>query len=289
MTAYRAVVEKWKEDYKRNVQVEEPSAFTPNLRYFSVAQTKLFCHPKVQNAPRETQNRLLILQLYNFLEFFVWAEQGPVTEVCEQMSAKDYFLRLPRDLAEGARTVRRQEANHSQWAFKLLLSVENATGMTPLDAPLTFLQIMDKMIEREKELEKVIKLFFVIIAELLDLGTAEAVRQDETVQQPVRAFADAHENEEKLHRVYFRKLFEDVWIVLPSDIQQQIGVLMPEIFIAFLGPNQRMMRRMLEIFPDDFPNIDAIVTELTQPEEVTKGIREEALEVLNFMGSVSPN
>ncbi len=161
--------------------------------------------------------------------------------------------------------------------------MSNATGVTPLDVPPAFLHKMDELIKRESDLETVIKLFFVIVAELLDLGTTEAIRQDKTVQPLVRSFADDHENEERLHRVYFRKLFEDVWALLPSDIRQRIGILMPEIFIAFLGPDPQAMKRTLTTFPDDFPDADVIVLDLTRPEDVTKRIRESALDVLNFM------
>lgn len=192
---YKLIVEQWKATYKNPVAIDNPSAFRDDLRYFSVCQSALFRHSKVQNSAIETQRHLLVLELYNFLTFFIWAEQGPVTEVCAHMQAADYFIKLPKDLVDGANTVLRQESNHSKWAYNLLLEVEAFTGIVPLSIQPAFLNVMEKMIARDKSLEGLVKLFFVTIAELLDLGTTESVRHDAEVQVPVRAFADAHENE----------------------------------------------------------------------------------------------
>jgi hypothetical protein len=142
---------------------------------------------------------------------------------------------------------------------------------------------MDEMIKKDRSIDSLIKLMFVIIAELLDLGTAETLRRDETVQKPVREFAAAHEFEEKMHRVYFRKLFEEVWNNLPSDLKQRIGVLLPEVFISLLGLDQEMARKVLAAFPDEILAPDEIVRIIDEEEKVQGSIRKDALEVLSFL------
>lgn len=277
---YRATVEQWKRD---NSTVTPPmsTAFDLALKYFPPSCTSILSHPDVSKVGTTTKDKLLLLQLYKYLEFTIWTEQGLVVEVCEKMYAKNYFLKLSRDLVEGARSIHRQEKNHSRWAYALLLGVSTHTRVSPPDEQPDFFKQMDRLINDDKSMEVLIKLFFVIIAELIDFGTAEKIRQDTQVQKPVRDFADDHENEEKLHRVYFRKLFEEVWDLLPSDIKQPIGILIPDIVIAFLKPEEASIRTMLGMFPSDFPTAEEIVQDLTA--NVSTDIRHSAGEALSFM------
>lgn len=286
MPLYKAIIEHWKSCYTLQYKEEiAPSKFDPNLKYFSEKSSSLSSHPIVKKASSHAKSGLLVLQLYNYLDFLIWAEQGPVNEAVENMGMDDFFPQLSRDIVQGAKSVNWQEKRHSSWAYDLFIGVHHFTGVAPVDSPPYFLHIMEEVLDKDKTLEPLIKLLFVVIAELLDLRTAEILQSDETVQQPVRDFAEKHEIEEKLHRVYFRKVFEEVWSRLPSDIQRRLGVLLPKMFLAYLVPDEKMLNLMLEEFPNDFSgtDIDYIVSDLTNPEIVRNGIRTNSLEILDFM------
>ena len=170
MPSYRSTVDNWKQN---NSSLEKPTNFDDKLKYFSTSCASFLSHPKVSIVSNLTQDRLLVLQLYKFLEFFIWAEQGLVIEVCKKMYAPTYFLKLSTDLVKGAQSICKQENNHSRWAYSLMLGVNESTDLVSFNEQPAFFDVMDLMIQNDPDLEELIRLFFVIISELLDFATAE--------------------------------------------------------------------------------------------------------------------
>lgn len=279
-------IARWKQTNRHEAETKAASlSFDHILQFFSASRTSMLRLPVIAGLTPEAQKKTLVFQLYNFLEFLIWAEQGPVTYVCSQLSDPTYPIRLPKDLRDGATIILTQEANHSIWAYSLLLGVNAVSKIDPFDMPPMFVRSMESVIEKDQDLGDLIQLMYVIIAEVIDLGTFEAIRLDPTVQQPVRDFAEDHEFEEKLHRVYFRRLFGEVWSGLPSDLRERIGLLLPEILISLLAVDREMTRLMLGALPE-IPDPDNVVDVIVAAEKADGSVRQGALAVLAVMHDI---
>jgi hypothetical protein len=286
MTNYENIIKQWKIDNCGDVKANLHTSLESGLNNFSVACSALFQHPDVGNSSAEIKAKILTHNLYAFVNGFIWAEQGPVTEVCKKLVSGEYPFNFSKDLLDGAEVIALQEEQHSKWAYRLLIGIERHTGILVPDLTPRFIKAINETIVKEEELENLVKLMYVIVSEVLNFGIAEIVRHDQTVQKAVREFANEHENEERLHRVFFRKLFEEVWAELPSDLKRRIGVLTPEMIAAFLSLDQEITKYTLSRFPEEFPNYEQITEDLIKSERASGILKNSCLRVLLLFKSL---
>ena len=126
-------------------------------------------------------------------------------------------------------------------------------------------------------------MFFVIISETLITGTLTKLPGDETVQQVVRGIAADHASDEGRHHAYFRNVFEYVWPRLPRVTRLKVGLLLPDMILAFLQPDSRALAKVLQMFPDDFPDPNPIVREITASVKTRSGIRDSAAPTMRML------
>ncbi|MGE0635791.1 MAG: diiron oxygenase [Bacteroidia bacterium] len=251
--------------------------FKKNKTFFSQKLAFLFKHPEVINQSQKVKNELLVYHLYNYIEFTVWLELGPVNEVCDLIRKPSFLPWLPSTMKDDALKIYVDEGGHAEMAHALRERVLEFTNLKPFKFEPSFLQTLNYIIESEpKELTNLIKVFFVIISETLITGTLSVLPNDESVQISVREFARDHAMDEGKHHAYFRQLFEYLFARLPREMKIKIGRLLPKMILAFLKPDSNLFVKILERFPKQFPYPSKIVEELLTNDEMILGIKASA-------------
>jgi hypothetical protein len=271
--SYESQFEKWDELACIRKKPRAAAPFDRNLYFYSEGLATLFAHPKVANSLEHIRRELLVLHLYNYLEFTVRLELGPVNEVSKLLCLEEFLPWLPAQMRDDAFKIYVDEGAHAEMCHRLMMAVQQSTKVERLRLTPAFLRILDDLVSREEpEYRPLIKLFFVIISETLITGSLVKLPKDESVQRAVRDLANDHATDEGRHHAYFRKVFEYVWPRLTREVRRRIGILLPEMILAFLQPDKSALTRMLESFPKEFPNPAQIVEEVVAYKSTHDGI-----------------
>ncbi|MGB7923477.1 MAG: diiron oxygenase [Pyrinomonadaceae bacterium] len=282
--AYESRFKKWDDISWVRKKPHRTTPFDRNLYYYSESIATLFAHPKVRSASEETRRKLLVLHLYTYLEFTVRLELGPVNEVSQMLSREDFLPWLPPQMKDDALKIYVDEGGHAEMSRVLMIDVEKATKVARLKLQPAFLKTLDNLVGREEpEYHSMIKLFFVIISETLITGTLVKLPKDETVQKAVRELASDHATDEGRHHAYFSEIFEYVWPRLPREMRHKIGLLLPDMIMAFLQPDAYALTLMLEQFPKEFPTPGQMVEEIIGYESTQLGILNSATPTLRML------
>ena len=177
------------------------------------------------------------------------------------------------------------EGAHAEMCHRLMTAVQETTKVERLRLKPAFLRAIDDLVDSEEpEYRPLIKLFFVIVSETLITGSLVRLPRDESVQRAVRELANDHATDEGRHHAYFRKVFEYVWPRLPRETKRRIGILLPDMILAFLQPDKSALARMLESFPDEFPEPVQLVEEVLNYKSTRNGILTSASPTLKMFG-----
>lgn len=281
---YKSHFKKWDESSWARSKPHRKDPFNSDLYFYSEPLASLFIHPDVKNAPEEIRRKLLILHLYNYLEFTIRLELGPVNEVSKLLTTPDFLNWLPPQMKDDALRIYVDEGGHAQMSRELMQDVEQFTEVRRPKIYPEFLNKLDDLVGREEpEYQSIIKLFFVIISETLITGTLINLPKDETVQQSVRELAMDHALDEAKHHTYFRQVFQYVWHRLPREMKRKIGSLLPDMILAFLEPDKLTLTLILEQFPSNFPMPIQIVEEVLASELTKEGIIASATPTLKML------
>lgn len=282
--SYESQFVKWDELAYIRKQPRRATPFDPNLYFYPEALATLFAHPKVAKSPEQIRRKLLVLHLYNYLEFTVRLELGPVNEVSKMLCLEEFLPWLPAQMRDDAFKIYVDEGAHAEMCHRLMMAVQQSTKVERLRLTPAFLRILDDLVSSEEpEYRPLIKLFFVIISETLITGSLVKLPKDESVQRAVRDLANDHATDEGRHHAYFRKVFECVWPRLSRDVRRRIGILLPDMILAFLQPDKSALTRMLESFPEEFPNAAQIVAEVVAYKSTHDGIVVSASPTLKML------
>lgn len=281
---YKSRFDKWDDVAWVRSKEHQDAPFDANLQFFSKSLAILFKHSKVSSSDQNVQRNLLVFHLYTYLEFTVWLEMGPVNEVAQLLGRPDFLPWLPSQMKDDALKIYVDEGGHAQMSRQLMAAVERETGLAPLRLQPTFIHTLDALVEREEpEYRSLIKLFFVIISETLITGTLIDLPKDDTVQQAVRDLARDHASDEGRHHIYFRELFQYVWPRLPHELRLKVGILLPEMILAFLRPDTAALIRILEMFPKEFSPPGEIVEMILNEKSTRDGILRSASPTLEML------
>lgn len=282
--SYESQFEKWDELACIRKQARKATPFDRNLYFYSEGLATLFAHPKVANSPEHIRRKLLVLHLYNYLEFTVRLELGPVNEVSKLLCLEEFLPWLPSQMRDDAFKIYVDEGAHAEMCHRLRMAVQESTKVERLRLTPAFLTTLDDLVSSEEpEYRPLIKLFFVIISETLITGSLVKLPKDESVQRAVRDLANDHATDEGRHHAYFRKVFEYVWPRLSREVRRRIGVLLPEMILAFLQPDKSALTRMLETLPEEFPRPAQIVDEVVAYKSTHDGIVASASPTLKML------
>jgi hypothetical protein len=164
------------------------------------------------------------------------------------------------------------------------MAVQESTKVERMRLTPAFLRTLEDLVSREQpEHRPLIKLFFVIISETLITGSLVRLPKDDSVQKAVRDVANDHATDEGRHHAYFRKIFEYVWPRLPREMRRKIGILLPDMILAFLQPDKFALTRMLESFPEEFPRPAQVVEEVVDYKSTLEGIVASASPTLRML------
>ena len=150
-----------------------------------------------------------LANLFSYLTFLIWAEQGVVTDVCTMIARGRPYAFLP-DVRNAAVSIKVQEAAHSRFAYAILASLEASEGQPTQWLRSMSEEALDRLTSDDPRHAALARFLMVIFAEIADFGTATRLLAEKGLAQPVRKFAALHDQEEILHRVYFRKVLEEL-------------------------------------------------------------------------------
>ncbi|WP_108869639.1 diiron oxygenase [Aquimarina aquimarini] len=257
--------------------------FEEGLDFYSRELSLLLKHPKVASLPKEKIDSLLVLELYNYLEFTVWLELGPVNEVCNLIRMPSFLPWLSKEMKDDALKIYVDEGAHAEMAFSLISKIEDYTNIKSLRLEPMFLKELDAIIlNQPKELEKMIKVFFVIISETLITGTLTGLPNDENVQKGIREFALDHATDEGKHHAYFKHFFEILWPKMPRELQITIGEQLPKMMLGFLNPDAHVLKQvLLQFFSEE--ESEEILDDLLSSEEIIEGVRKSSFPTKNML------
>jgi hypothetical protein len=258
--------------------------FDPDLYFFSREILALFRHSAVANAPEDVQRGLLVLHLYEWLEFTEWLELGPVNDACNMIRRPDFLPWLSPKMKEDAIKIYTDEAGHAQMSHALVEGAKDFTGITPPRFMPQFLDTLDAMVaDHEPEVAPLVKLLFAIVSETLITGSLVKLPKDQGVQQAVRDLAQDHATDEGRHHAFFRQVCMFVWPRLPGELRRRLGPLFPDMILTFLTPDPRALERMLSHFPEVFGSPRAIAESVVGAPDTASDIRNAAKPTLRML------
>jgi ubiquinone biosynthesis protein len=281
--SYESQFGKWDELAYIRKKSRRATPFDRDLYFYPQGLATLFAHPQVAKSPEHIRRELLVLHLYNFLEFTVRLELGPVNEVNKLLCDEEFLPWLPSQMRDDAFKIYIDEGAHAEMCHRLMGAVEESTKVERLRLTPAFLRTLDDLVSSEEpEYRPLVKLFFVIISETLITGSLVKLPKDESVQRAVRDLANDHATDEGRHHAYFRKVFEYVWPRLSREMKRKVGILLPDMILAFLQPDKSALTRMLESFPEEFPRPAQIVEEVVNYNSTRNGILTSASPTLKM-------
>ena len=260
---------------------EDPDLDTPfeeGKHFFSPTLTPFFDSPEVlERVPEHLHQELMVHQLYAYLNFTVRLELGPVNSIAELLSHRAFLPHLSWGRRSDAITIVADESKHARWSNKVMLRVEEHTGVRRIETEPEFLRQLRAITDPETpEMVDLITLFFVIVSETLITGSLNRLPKDESVQQAVRILADDHAKDEGSHHTYFKSMFEEVWPVMPRQLQTKIGVLLPSMLRAFLAPDRTYLTSVLRKYPALIDQPERVIDDLIASDTTTAGMLDSA-------------
>ena len=243
---YQSRFDRWDSQSWVRSKPRRAQGFEPGKVYFAPDLCPALRHPVVAGQPKAVLGRLLVHQLYLYLEFTVRLETGPVNDACLLLRDPEFLPWLPPGMRDDALRIYTDEAGHAEMSHTLMTAVRTATGVVPLPHEPGFLRVLATIRDEARDLDPaLLRLFFVIVSETLITASLSRLPRDERVQPRVRALATDHAADEGRHHAYFRQVFEYLWPRLPPDTRRRIGVLLPRMLVAFLAPDQAALGAVL--------------------------------------------
>jgi hypothetical protein len=289
-------VERWQHEYDSRFEKWEetaivhgnhrPAPLDKSLLYFSPAVAPLFTHAAVKKAADEVQRGVLVLSLFDWLEFTEWLETGPVNESCDLLRRAHFLPWLPQLMRADALKIYTDEAGHAQMSHDLARAVEQATGYRSLQLRPPFLSVFSDLVAaHDRHLEPLLTLCFAIVSETLITSSLKDLPKDERVQLAVREFARHHAQDEARHHHYFRELCMMLWPRLPQEMRRLIGPLLPRMVLTFLRPSYDSLVRILSEFPDSFPEPQLIADQILGSSTIEESVRRASTPTLRMFAA----
>jgi hypothetical protein len=272
---YRSQFRRWDTQAWVRSKSRRSGAFDPRLSYFSAGLSPLLQHPVLSQRPAPVRERLLVHQLYLYLEFTVRLETGPVNDACLLLREPARWPRLPDGMRDDALRIYTDEAGHAEMSHTLMTAVRAATQIAPVPHEPQFLRKLAAIYAADTGLDRsLLTLFFVIVSETLITVPLSRLAQDEQVQHQIRGLAADHAADEGRHHVYFRQVFDCVWPQLPDDLRRRVGVLLPRMMLAYLAPDEAAFTAVLADCQIDQPA--DVAREIAALPSTQAGIRQAA-------------
>ena len=194
------------------------------------------------------QRAALTQCLYGYLRFTEELELRSINRVGMQIALGETLVPVSRDLRNRAFLLVRDEAHHAAVSDEISVRIESLTGLAPM-APVQphFLRVLGELQERVPvEVGSQLETAFATISETLISGSLSQIPRDRAVLPLIRDYAGEHAADEGRHQQYFGEFFGEWWPQLPGRVRQGLGVLLPDLCLAFLGADRQLHQRVLE-------------------------------------------
>lgn len=205
--SYKSSFEGWHESSYVRSGPKQAAEFEMGRDFYSRALVPILKHPDAEGLNEQQVQEILILSLYNYLEFTVQLETGPVNEICKKIREASFLDWLPIDLKRDALRIYTDEGAHAEMSNDLLSSVRAFMQVPPIAVRPQFLTVLDRLKRRHLDIESdFVTLLFVIVSETLITGSLGQLPKDKAVQQRVSDVAKDHARDEARHHSYFSEV-----------------------------------------------------------------------------------
>ena len=252
--------------------------------YFSPALVPIISHPLVEKLGPETQRRILIHHLYNYLDFTATFEVEVVNQAAQRIALGKAGFDLPGEMLFDAYKIYCDEGYHSLFCIDVRRQIEAATGIKPL--PYNFGHFLRRLNKAREAVPSNLKplsgLLRVIVFETSISATLNKIPKDEQVLTTVRQVVADHADDEARHHAYFSSLLNILWPQLSQRHKTMLGPILPHFIIKMLEPDYATIRRRLEVFDLRPEEIDQVMAESYPWPEVLADVRKTAAATLRL-------
>jgi hypothetical protein len=207
--------------------------------YFPPELVPAVSHPLVAGRGTATVRRVLVQRLYQYLHFTTELEQLAVIPVASKISRGRSGLALPGEMRADAFKIVTDEAWHAQFSYDLLGQLERRTGVASRIPEIPrFVERLDAVRQRlDPSVRGAEALLFAIASETLISSFLSVIPNDPRIPGAVRDIVRDHAEDEGRHHAYFRSLLRYLWPALSARERAALGPWVPEIILAFVGPD----------------------------------------------------
>ena len=280
--SYRSPFSRWNESsWIRSKPIREEKLsglpFSPEL-------VPLVAHPAIS----ENSNYCITVLAYRLLahlQFTTLLELSHVNPVCSALAQGQAPIYLTPVQRNDALRIYCDEGGHALFVECLSAQVEETfrVNRSIIGRP-HFDRTLEKIItEHQIRLSpNLIKLFFVTISETLVTKVLNNVPKDARVALVVRDVIGDHAADEALHSIYFHNFFPLLWNNLSPYDKEEIGLILPQLVWAFLGPDRPVEYSVLRQLGFSAKDSEGILEEVYVPAIVAQGVKQAATPTLKM-------
>lgn len=244
--------------------------------FFSPDFIPIMKHPLIAEQSEEIQRKIMVQQLYRYLDFTAKLEHVVVNRVAMSIANGYLDFNLPRAMVFDAYKIYCDEAYHALFSADLLMQVEDITGIRAVTQQLQpyFIRRLHQLQHQysESHMQELVEIFFVIISETLISGFLSDIPAAKDVKASVRAVIRDHAIDEGKHHVYFADFLRRIWPQLHPRYRKEISKLLPSLIYAFLSPDTDSIRVELTSYGIPRDQVEQVVAETFTTEIVSSHI-----------------
>lgn len=234
---------------------------------------------------REIWLRMLAYKLLSYLRFTTLLELNHVNPITADIASGRAPCKVTEQERQDALKIYCDEAGHGLFTENLAVQVQATYNLhgSMLGRPRMEIEL-DAILEQSKGQlsDRLIKLFFVSISETLITKYLTVLPHDTQVDPLVRAVVKDHADDEAKHYIFYRNLFGRLWDSITCYEKEEIGMILPKLVNAFLGPDQEFEYRTLRQVGFNKDDARGILEEVYVPSEVAKSVKKAAVPTLQM-------
>ena len=254
---YRSAFRSWDAKAWVRAKPHRTAPFDASLLFFTPDAVPLLTGKDARWLPGDTRDELCVRHLQWHLAMTVPLELGPVNDACLVVRDSEYAAAFPRELRHDALRLYADEGGHAEMMSEMCDAVERATGIAPPSAAPQFVRRMRALVaEAEPAHRELVRFLGGLVSETLISVTLTRVPVDERVQLAVRQLLADHADDERRHGALFRDAVVRLWPTIDTDVRRAVGVLIPEMVLAFLEPDRNDLLATAARYRQWFPDPD---------------------------------
>jgi len=206
-------------------------------------------HPAVSSLGPGVKRAALAQQLFSYLNFTDRLEHEVVNQTVRRIATGASGFRYPAQTRLDAYKIYCDEAYHSLFSADIAMQIQEFSGFVFCRGAghpgLDFFHKTSAALPPESR--SWFELLFVTVSETLVSGSLERIPKSPQVLRAVREMAADHLNDEIRHHGFFAHFFRLAWPQIPVAFQTELGRLLPQCILSFLGPDAPAIRAFLSM------------------------------------------